>query len=160
MLGQVVLDDDVPLLGDIRAVGLHHQKFALTELSFAGAVVEAGHVVGVVSYLEAFLQSFGHLHGSGEEEGYLGFRTPVMMKGELLEISPSMYSLTLSMGIPEFWFQVRSTLEKRVNPNCKVPAMAINLSAGSRLAMIFIVDVLSSSIILVLTTSREFPYNS
>ena len=83
-----------------------------------------------------------------------------MMKGELLEISPSMYSLTLSMGIPEFWFQVRSTLEKRVNPNCKVPAMAINLSAGSRLAMIFIVDVLSSSIILVLTTSREFPYNS
>jgi hypothetical protein len=101
VLGEVLLDDDVLFLADIGAIGFHYEELSLLELGLRCAIVDAVDIVSVISYLEPLLHPFTNLEGPDSLVDYLGLSTPVMMKGELALMSPSMYSLMLTMGIPD-----------------------------------------------------------
>lgn len=101
VLREVVLYYDVVFLFGIRAVGLKHEQFSLPELALALPIENATNIVYIVSYFESFLEPSRHLHRPFSAHCYLGFRTPVMMKGELESILLSIYSCMLNMGIPE-----------------------------------------------------------
>ena len=84
MFSQIIFDYDILFLLKIGTVRLKNKKLSFPKLIFASTIVKTSNIITVISYFKSFLKSIGHLNWSIFYcILYCGFRTPVMMKGEL-----------------------------------------------------------------------------